>query len=52
MTTKKVRKRGAGRKAEGDEPGEVLDLIRVGREQATAASAVLRLLDLPGLPPL
>lgn len=47
MATKKVQKRGASRKAEG---GEVWDLVKVGQEQTAAARALLRLLDLPGLP--
>lgn len=41
------------RKAQGAEEGnggEVWDLVKVGQEQAAAARALLRVLDLPGLP--
>jgi hypothetical protein len=37
--------------AETDNTGEVWDLAKVADEQAAAARATLRLLDLPGLPP-
>lgn len=45
MTTKRKTRR-----AEDSNGGEVWDLAKVSQEQATAARALLRVLDLPGLP--